>query len=545
MPPESAKHMRVWPAVALPLGLTLILSVALWLFLSKVGADGERITSGALRLESYARLEAGELARRAGTAAQAFVELRAAERAEQEKNIRVELRGIMEAALRVLEDGLEKTRALADAPRNDVGEFPPGFEGLRVYLELSGPERTADLPVEAMRASIPEIASLVPAGCSLAVIENNVQEILSVGGGALPENVRVESMTREFAWNGGGGDSRRWTLRLSLAEADAYPVPDAAAVAGHLAAQFADTLLDGALWRGWLVDSAGQAAATFPLPAESGSDSPPFINMPGEWVEVDGSRLVWQERAPAVAETGLTPAVAVSIDRPADPPVWHRELRTDTRWSLTLAVLALLSAGMWVWFLRSIALSRRGAKSRRAGAAQAPHAAHAVQQHSARQTAQALQNQALQNALAAAKARSASVPPQASAPASASASAAEQPPRQRLVRDDSVKRAVPDAPRSNIIVADINDDGEVVVEAEEIQAPPPRKRLPMPTGSLLRLQERHRGGKGRQGSRILDQAKSQVLRELARRVRPVIRASSGRQSQNAERPQQHQHHEHG
>ncbi len=511
---KKIKRGRVWPAIVAPLGLTLLLGAAGWLFLSKVRADNERTTAAALRLESYARLEAGELAGRAGTAARAFLDARFERRAEQEKNIRVELRGIMEAVYRVIGAGLEKTRA-AGASSRDVGDFPPGFEGLRAYLELAGPEKSADAPVEAMRACIPELSALIPSGCSLAVIENNVQEVLSVGGGAPLENARAESMTREFVW-GDGGESRRWTIRLSLAEADAYPVPDAAEIALHISGHLADSRLDGALWRGWLVDRAGQAVSAFPVAKEGeqpglAADAPPFIDMPGEWVEVDGRRLVWQERAAALEEPGLIPAVAVSIDRPSPPVVWHGELKRDLRWSLTLGVLALLSLGMWGWFFRALSMPGRpgGAAARRA--AEEPERLRTTAERQARAAA----NESVQAALTAARA--------AGAAAAASTAAAGEQPRRRLVRDESARRVVPEVP--GVIVADIGDDGEVIVEAE-IQPQRERRRVPMPTGSLLRLQERHRGGRGMLGSRVLDQARSQVLRELAKRVRPVVRPAS-------------------
>ena len=52
----NARRMRVWPAVVAPLGLTMILGIAAWLFYAKVDADGKQATAEALRLEGYARL---------------------------------------------------------------------------------------------------------------------------------------------------------------------------------------------------------------------------------------------------------------------------------------------------------------------------------------------------------------------------------------------------------------------------------------------------------------------------------------------------------
>jgi hypothetical protein len=84
-----------------------------------------------------------------------------------------------------------------------------------------------------------------------------------------------------------------------------------------------------------------------------------------------------------------------------------------------------------------------------------------------------------------------------------------------------------------VIVADIGEDGTVRIEgAAPPPSAPPRRRV-MPSGSLLRLQAIHRGREGGQGSRVLDQARSQVLRELAGRVRPVVAPASGKNDYSA------------
>ncbi len=342
---DAPSHsMRLWPAVVLPLGLTFLLGAAGWLFFSKVRADQDKADAEAIRLEGYARLEAGEMAGRAREAAEAFVGGRMKGRAEQERNIRVELKGVMEAASRVLTAGLEKTRAAAAAPRDGVGSFPVGFESLRLYLELAdGGADGEDAAARAMRACLPELSALLPSGSALAVVEDNVEEILSVGGGVAPENARTEAMSRDLLWGDGG---RRWTLQLRLSEADAYPAPDAAEVAAHIAERLADVRLDqtaGMAWAGWLVNESGRAAAAFsPAPGApgraAGGDAPPFLDQAGEWMEIDGSRLVWQERAGRLTGMALLPAVAVAMDRPAPPLAWRDELSRDVRWSATLGI---------------------------------------------------------------------------------------------------------------------------------------------------------------------------------------------------------------
>ncbi len=78
------------------------------------------------------------------------------------------------------------------------------------------------------------------------------------------------------------------------------------------------------------------------------------------------------------------------------------------------------------------------------------------------------------------------------------------------MRDQDAKRVIPDV--EGVIVADI-ESGKV-----RLSTPPPAAA--MPSGSLSRLQAIHRGKPGAQGSRILDHAKSPLLREMAERVRP-------------------------
>lgn len=501
------KGMRVWPAVVAPLGLTMLLLVALWLFSANVRADQEHADAVALRLEGYARLEAGELTSRARTLANAFVDDCLKKRAAQERDMRIELRGVMDAVYRVLTAGLEKTRSAASVHR-DVGEFPSGFESLRLFLELAD-DRSAseDAPVAALRACVPELTALLPPGCALTVVENNFEELLSLGGGNVPENARTETIAREFIWDG-GSQSRHWTLQVRLSEADATPLPDARQLAAHLDSRMGTASLVDASWRGWLIDQNGQAAAGFPsLPEDRRTDSaPPFIDMPGEWVEIDGKRLVWLERGNKLDNAPLSPGIAVSIDRPPPALVWTEELAKDKRWGLTLGLLGLLALGTWLWFLRALWVSRRRSASRQLEELLANRPQNAER----RQTAQIPRNGERPSMLKGTAAAMAG-----GVAGGAIIGEGLEAPRRRLVRDG--------APRAtgDVIIADIGDDGEVEVGAEVIRRKP-RERVEIPSGSLFRLQERHRGGKGRSSSRVLDQAKSQLVRELAKRVRPVL-----------------------
>lgn len=488
----TPRAARAWPAIVAPLGLTFLLGVAAWLFQSKVAADQERSDAAALRQESYARMEAKDIAERSRGLLQSFSDLRLTQRRNQEKNLRLEVKGVMDAVYKLLKASLERSRGAA-ASRREVGEFPVGFEGVRHFLEISVARPDPDQAVTALRACSPELAELLPAGSALAVIENGFHELLSLGGGSAPEDAVVETMVREFIWNDGARD-RNWTLQVRVGAPNEHPLPDAREMAAHLTGALGGVRLDAASWRGWLVDEAGQTAAFFPTPSQDapagrGEEAPPFVDRTQHWVAVDNGRLVWMERAGRVESQSLTPMVAVAIAHPPPPLDVVEEFWKDRRWNLTLGALALLSLASWIWFARAMIAPRRTAGSARRPAGE----------------------------------KAAPPPPASSRP---------QP---RLVRDDSRSRAIPEV--QGVIVADIDDDGVHVVGAPAGIAPaspPPKPGVSIPSGSLFRLQAIHRGGKGIRGSRVLDGARSQVLRELAGRVRPVVNAAPG--SEKKRRP---------
>lgn len=464
---EKEGRFRIWPAIVAPLGATALTVLAAWLFVAKVDADQTAADAAALRLEGYARLEARELSTAAASRIRSFVEERTVARQGQARNLRLEVRGVMEAVCSLLSANLKRSRLGATA-RREVGSFPPGFEGMRSFLEIALAGPRSDDALEALRACSTELSDLLPAGCSLAVVEDNSRELLSLGGGILPEGSVSEAMTRDFVFDDGGG-SRHWTLRVELSAPDVHPVPEPAEIAGILSERLGDIRLENVAWCGWLIGRDGVARASFPA-AGTSAPSLPFIDMPGEWVEIDQERLFWLERASGGGDAGLTPAVAVAIARPAAPLSLGNELAADTRWNVTLGALVLVTLVGWIWFIRALALSNRTA-------AEEP----------------ALEEPA----------------PRSRAGATAT--------RSRLVRDENLSRAIPEV--QGIIVANITDDGRVILNQPQLPAQPPKPQV-MPSGSLQRLQRMHRGKQGARGSRILDQARSQVLRELAGRVRP-------------------------
>lgn len=470
---------RFWPGIMLPAGLTALLLVAVWLFAATVETDQKNADAQALELERRARRDAADLVAEAGSAVTSLTQTRAAARQTRERNLRLEARGVLDAVYRLLTASLEQARKRAGA-RREVGPFPPGFEGVRSFLEIPPAEEGADPVLSALRAASPELSSLLPSGCSLAVVEDNSRELLSLGGGLPPAGALAAAVTRDFILDD-GGTSRNWSLRVEMFSPNANPPPTAAEAAEHLSAGFAGHGLEGAAWRGWLISPDGGTAAAFPaLPAAGGKAdgiAPPYTDRPGEWVEIDERRLVWLERSGRLPDLEWRVAVAVSIPRPARPLEFREELWREPRWGGTLGALLLLSLAGWGWFAHGLFTARRKALASAASAASSGNGAG----------------------------ESKAVPPGS---------------RQRLVRDERLTRAIPDV--QGVIVADIGEDGEVHLQPPgQSAAASPR---PMPSGSLYRLQGIHRGREGMRGSRVLDDARTPILRELARRVRPVVDA---------------------
>ncbi len=500
------RRMRVWPAIVAPLGLTFIFAVAVWLFASKVTSDQEELTAAALRLESYARLEAREIGDEAGRRLGDFLQQHAEGRSFQERTLRLELKAITDNLYRLLAANLEKSRGKV-AARRTVGQFPSGFEGVRHYLELATTDDRSDPAVDALRACSPELAALLPAGASMAVVRDNFEELLSLGGGSVPENAVTGSMSRSFVW-GDGENGRDWTLQVRLAVPDENPPATPEDIARHLSESLGNRRLDRAIWRGWLLGPAGQALAYFPTGVTD--DAPPFIDQPEEWVDLDGRRLVWldKRRHDGNGNGDYTVAVSVSIDRPAPPLDMTEELWRDQRWSLTLGFLGALSLFGWAWFGVAFIQNRR-----RLGTGLATGAGAVKPVPVAAVPGTGLVTKP--------------TTPSRTAPSAA------VPAERRLVRDQSVQRRLPES--AELIIASIDDKGvhlepdddddspdDVVVET--VLRPP----MEIPSGSLFRLQERHRGGKGRPGARVLDQARSRIVQELVKRVRPVAAKSSSR-----------------
>ncbi len=519
-----SKRFRVWPGIIFPLGLTLLLALAAWQFVTGVTAEQARRDTAHLALSSSARTEAAELARRARDLARTLLDDRLSARAEQEENLRVEIRGLMEAVNQVIAASLERNRAQG-ASRREVPAFPSGFESVRKYLELSRADEQTDRALKALHACAPELGNILPAGCSLAIVENSALEIFAIGGGAAPEGSLSLAMSREFAWSDGQGAGRRWTILLRLHAPDRHPLPQPEDIAERLTRELGAVALNSASWRGWLIGQSGQPVASFPVPAASGApasagEALPFTGAPGEWVETDGRTLVWLEGgSPLAAPAGLAgdaggqnivPAVAVSIPLPAPPLDVVDEFLGDTRWVCTLGALALGALGFWIWFFRNSFSARRRAVE------------------------------------AEAEVEAVRVPPrrrQEPLPISGGAEAVAAELRRRLVRDGGA-RAVSDV--EDVIVADIAPGGGMTVSgakdfSDALRSPPPAPPVSvlLPSGSLFRLQARHRGGKGKQGSRALDRATNPVLKALAARIRPAAPAApkpAAPQGQTSSRP---------
>ncbi len=186
----------------------------------------------------------------------------------------------------------------------------------------------------------------------------------------------------------------------------------------------------------------------------------------------------------------------------------------------TLGALALGALAFWIWFVRNMLSAGR----RRLAELEAEVDALSV----AAVPAQPLRRRE--------QARG-----QAQAPGAAGAAAVAAELQRRLVRDAASRAPVADV--EGVLVADIAANGGMTVSgapdlSAALRSPAPAPRpAALPSGSLFRLQARHRGGKGRAGARALDRATHPVLKTLAARIRPVVSAAPGAQRAQPPPPQ--------
>ena len=218
-------RMRLWPAIAAPAGLLFLFALATWLFAPKVDRDAEARDMANRRLESYARHEAAEIAAAAASASGEFVSARQAARRQQEANLRMETKGVMDALVRLRTATLEDNRRRSVGRRDNIN-CPSGFEGVRSFLEIM-PRNTADDPAKsALEANSPELSALLPAGFALTVVEDHSREMLALGGVTAGEGMLTASSTRELGFHDSRNE-RRWTLRLEVGSPDQNPEPTA------------------------------------------------------------------------------------------------------------------------------------------------------------------------------------------------------------------------------------------------------------------------------------------------------------------------------
>jgi hypothetical protein len=455
-------RMRLWPAIAAPAGLLFLFGLATWLFASKVDRDAEARDMANRRLESYARHEASEIAAAAVSAAGDFVTARVSARRQQEANLRMETRGVMDSLVRLLTATLEDNRRRSVNRRDNIN-FPSGFEGVRRFLEIMPRDSDDDPAKAALEANSPELASLLPAGFALTVVEDHAREMLALGGVTTGEGMLTASSTRELVFHDSKNE-RRWTLRLEVASPDQHPEPTAKEVAELLDRRFGSVRPDGMAWRGWLLGGGEEISASFPAEASIRGNAPPYLEPAGEWKLLDGGELVWLEKASAHGSMDWQIGVSVSIAAPLEEPTYFEALWQDTSWAATLGGLAVLAVFSLIWFVRGMLSS-----------------------------------------------------PLDAYPQIRAAEKAER----RLVRDPAARRVV--AEDEGVIVADVDAAGRVRVSAPPSAPAPVRAASApavMPKGSLARLQAMHRGKAVATGSRILDQARSPLLREMVKRVRP-------------------------
>ncbi|MDR2390937.1 MAG: hypothetical protein LBE84_04565 [Planctomycetota bacterium] len=492
---SGKRTSRLWPGLVAPVGLTFLLGFAIWLFAAKAEADNREAERTAWEFKKAAKSVVEEILSRATERVAALTGERREARRRQENNLRQLARSVLDAVHHQLTSGLDRL-GQGTIPRRDIGRFPAGLDGPAFFLALTPPGEKDDLALATLRASQPDLASLLPSGCSLSIVEDNSRELLSLGREERAGDVLNASMTRELIFNN-GRLSRYWSVRVDLAARDENPSHTPAELAELLSELLSGFHNQGMFWVGWLLGQDGKPIAPFPnsgietkrevshsLVRQSNEWNEAIFRMAegalltgksDEWIDTEIGYWAWVKLGERRSDIPWRLAAIAIIEAAPTAATLAEAFWRDQRWSVTLIVLLFFSLTGWIWFFRSVSVE---------AAETAPNMPSGnVSARIGERTAIRLDH--------------------------------PHPIAVRLKRDESIPEVQGD------IVAEIGPDGRILLLREgNPPASVPSGANSMPSGSLRRLQNMHRGQESKTGSRILDYADSPLLRELAARVRP-------------------------
>ena len=167
----AAKHASLWPWLAVPLGLTLLLAAGAWLFWSKYEADRAALDAEHEELENYAADQAGDLARQASRMGTAWANEKITARRQLEADAAQEAKGILDSVYRFVISVTDASHR-KNTNRGRTEALPTGFDSMRTFLSIEERDDEADPFATALQSASVEIQSLLPPGCMLMVVED-------------------------------------------------------------------------------------------------------------------------------------------------------------------------------------------------------------------------------------------------------------------------------------------------------------------------------------------------------------------------------------
>ncbi len=399
----------------------------------------------------------------ARTAAVGFVRLQESKRRELEARIAKEAEILAGDVLRRLETSIrEKEAAIAERGEIAGRTSDAGWAWLERILPIG---RTApqdppppNWPEMLLIQTLQPYAENLPPTATVAVFARNGQRLHGLEGSCARAEGLTVDVGREMQVSA-AGRMIAWTIRVRLVAPEAPDAVTAENLAHHLGHSVFPRGDPGTL-RGLLLDRAGGVVAVFPAGTAS---ELPRLERPGAWIRLlDGQHLARLEKIPAGDNLAWGLGMLGTFRDPGLFVLTAERLMHDPVWGVGLGVPALLGAFA---FGQASRLRRRAVED---GSA-APDAGLA-----------GTESPTLHSGAPRLRRQAGAAPPT----------------------------------RAGITLAEVEEsDGVSRLHLRELPF--------VPSGNLLRLQAWHRGsGAPGQGSRILDHARSPILRELVAKVRP-------------------------
>ncbi|MBN2711647.1 MAG: hypothetical protein JXR97_04335 [Planctomycetes bacterium] len=357
----------------------------------------------------------------------------------------------------------EKYTVEADKSEGNINAIEDGLPVITKELQEEESRLTqSDWPQQMLISLKDELKDILPASSKLNVSQSDGKSILSLNAIADKNGVSA-SGNRNFVFQK-DGLNEKWIISVEVSDPAAPALPDKDELVALLSGQLRE--VDGIDSRGLLIDTVNRKITIFPKNAPGIKT----LALPdkGKWVEVAESATSITRLETSVPDESGAWAYGVQLtvdDSDAESRALHK-LKTDGGYMGAIgAVILMFATGVYLTFIHVGVMP--------------PAVNHK--------------------------------------PAAAKQAAKNTENKIRLVRNG--ERAVADD--AGLIMAEINSAGEG--EKVTVRELPKRKAG---YRSLAKLQALHRGSSLARGSCVLDLARSPILRELVRKVRPRAQAVS-------------------